>query len=316
MYRPATTLLLALSFVACARTSHAKSPRQHGAMSVRLAPNSLDGLVSLAKKHRALVLGETHRKREPAQLLLDLIPRLYLEAGYRYVAIEGNEDRQVQVEQYLSSAKGSEILLEGASEDDLLRRTLLHPMLADVVRLVRQLNTKHVNRPPIKVLLIDGPSSWNVSRLEQTRDQRMFAHLRRVYDLDSSARILVYVGNAHTTEGVQLLAGVEGPGHRFDAFTVQIYSVAHYLDLWLRGKSLSVRTVDPSDPIWATLRSYLGKSKRLFFKVDGTVLSGERGAVSPHGSWHEAIREAKLGAIVDYIVAFPSLTDAPVWPSR
>lgn len=263
-----------------------------------ISPDIAD-LIELAARHRVVVLGETHGKREPAALLVELMQGLHHNAGYSYVALEGHEDRQVFVDQYLA----------GVDDDRALRRTLLGPELAQVLVVARRLNREYPQRKSLRVLLIDGPSSWNVSTLEQTRDQRMFRHLRRVLDSDPAARILVYVGNSHTTENLQLLDGAEGPGHRQDEFVLPAFRVAHLLELYSKGSSLSVRTVDPQDPIGRALKGRFGQQrKRLFIRVDGTPLENVTGCIEPGGSWNAALRDAPVGKFVDYLVAFEGLT--------
>lgn len=268
------------------------------------ASSDLAPLITLASRHRAVVVGEIHRKREPIALLRELMRRLYLEAGYTYLALEAQQDRQVQIDQFLS----------GTADEKVLGRTLYTRELTEIVLEARRLSQQHPEKRPLKVLLIDGPSAWNVSALEQTRDQRMFAHLRRVFDFDPAARVLVFVGNFHTTEGIQLLDGFEGPGHRMDAFVLPVFTLAHLLDLYLGGQSLSVRTIGPEDPLGRALSERFKKQERLGIPVDGTALAALRGCLEPGGRWNEPVRHAPLGEVTDYLVAFPRWTPASPVP--
>lgn len=270
-------------------------PLESAAASPRLVVHDeLGPLVDAARGNRAVVLGEVHGKKEPALLLVELFERLYREAGYRYLALESQEDWQPWVDQYMAGHDEERALRVFPSAE--MRRLLV---------LMKRLAREHPTAPP-RLLLVDGPSSWNVDRLEQTRDQRMFAHLRKVYDVDPAAKILLYVGNTHTVEGIQLETEAEGEGHRFGAHRIKTYPVAHLLDLWLEGKSLSVRTVDEGDPVGRALLPLLARKKaaRLVIPIDDSPLARQKGALEPGGSYNVALRDEELQVVTDWIVAF------------
>jgi hypothetical protein len=165
------------------------------------------------------------------------------------------------------------------------------------------------------VLLVDGPAAWNVSTLEQSRDQRMFGRVRRVLDDDPRAKVLLYVGNTHTSEGVRLKDLAEGPGHRADAIPIEIDPVAKLLDLYTGGKSLSVRTVGPDDPLGAMLKRRFPKMTRLTIAVDGSALERSVNCLEPGGSFNEALRATPLGVVTDVVVVVPDHGVARTWPA-
>ncbi len=183
---------------------------------------SLDVLIAEAATQRTVVLGETHRTDQPLHLLRALLPRLKAQAHFTHLAFEAQEDNQVAVDQFQA----------GFADAGVLERVAYTPLMSQVMQEAHQLG--------YRLMLIDGPSKWNVDTLEQTRDQRMFAHVRRVLDTQPAARVILFVGNTHTTEKLLMNRLAEGPGHRSDALRFQGYTVAHLLDLYTGGRSLSI----------------------------------------------------------------------------
>ena len=267
------------------------------ASAVAKAPwsDSLAPLVKAASARRVVVIGEVHEMAEPHQLVRELLPPL-ADAGFTHLALEGQEDRQVVIDQFLAGS------LDAAG----LEGSLLSSGLRGLVVQARQLG--------LRVLLIDGPSSWNVDTLEQTRDQRMFRHLRRVLDDQPRAKVLAVVGNSHVVKNVQLEVLAEGAGHVLDAHRLAAYRLGHFVTLYTKGEALLVRTVDPSDGLGRALAEPLTRRSRLSSPVAGTSLAELPDSLNPNGSLNVGIRRERLGVLVDWVVAFRALT--PEAPAR
>ena len=263
------------------------------------ASTSIDQLVTAADSSRTVLVGDIHRTAEPFALFVDLT-RALVPRGYRVIAFEGQEDRQPQLDAFLS----------GKEAKDILKQTFLTAAQRELVVELKGMNDKSPSATPIRILLIDGPSYWNVSSLEQTRDQRMFRHLRKVLDEDPTAKVLAFVGNTHTTEGVQLQALVEGPGKKPDEFQIPSFPLGYYLSLWTQERNLSIRTVSGDEPIGKLALAQL-KGQRVIVSVDDSAMSKEVGCVNPGGFLAAALKDAPLGTFTDFIVAVPEFHQMP-----
>lgn len=255
-------------------------------------------LVSQAEQSRCVVLGESHGIVEHGRFLLRLCSELHERGGYNYLALEGCFDRQSYLDRYLEGESPS---------NELLKATYLAPNVWPVLEWAREQKLKP-SGSKLRVVLIDGPSHWNVSKLEQSRDQAMFSRVKTLLDGDPQARVLVYCGNGHTSKNVLLNDKAAGPRGQLDRFEIPSFTLAHYLNLWTEGQTLSVRAVDSYDPIFEKLPRKMRSGDPFLLKLSSSPWAEERGLLKPGGAIHEAVREKQAGELADFLAIFCKLT--------
>lgn len=182
----------------------------------RSARSADDYLVGLFKRHDVVIFGEAHNVREHKLLIIDLIPRLYREAGVRCIGWEfSNPLNNAELEKLTTSpAPDPEALL------DYARASGSHAWSSrehwDLIEAVRKLNA---GLPPgaerLRFVGIDKPIDWVdvytklktkpkdspemqalYSEVELKRDVEMAENAERE-TLAKDAKGLLFVGRGH-----------------------------------------------------------------------------------------------------------------------